>query len=310
MPGKKISIRKVLVALSWMLVGATLLVVLIAAINRTNDANCSVIKITIKGSGETSFVDRGDILSIIGAKTTRSFAGKSMQSIDLRGLENRIRKNVWVRDAELYFNADRELEIMVKERTPVVRVFTANGASWYMDTAGVYLPIVYGKAPVKLPVVTGLPEKLLKRRSGDSSLIARVLGIVEVLNKDPFWDAQIEQVVYTPEKQIELIPLVGNHRILFGNGSEAAKKFSRLKLFYEKVLIKTGMNYYATIDLGFAGQVVATRAAGISTPVDKNIVPYKLTIAPLQVSNPVSSESRHLSGPAPVTTALKQLKTR
>nr|MCU0386084.1 cell division protein FtsQ/DivIB [Flavihumibacter sp.] len=227
-----------------------------------------------------------------------------------RGLENRIRKNVWVRDAELYFNADRELEIMVKERTPVVRVFTANGASWYMDTAGVYLPIVYGKAPVKLPVVTGLPEKLLKRRSGDSSLIARVLGIAEVLKKDPFWDAQIEQVVYTPEKQIELIPLVGNHRILFGNGSDAGKKFSRLKLFYEKVLIKTGMNYYATIDLGFAGQVVATRAVGISTPVDKNIVPYKLTIAPLQVSNPISSESRLLSGPAPVTTALKQLKTR
>ena len=310
MPGKKISIRKVLIAFSWMLVGATLLVLLIAAINRTNDANCSLIRITIEGTGETKFVDRSDILSIIGAKTTKSFTGKAMQSIDLRMLETKIRKNVWVRDAELYFNADKELEIQVKERTPVLRVFTANGSSWYMDTAGMYLPVVYGKPPVKLPVCTGLPEKLLKRRSGDSSLIVRLLGIVEVLNNDPFWNAQIEQIVYTPEKQIELIPLVGNHRILFGTGTEAAKKFNRLKLFYEKVLIKTGMNYYATIDLGFAGQVVATRAPGISTPVDKNIVPYKLTIAPLQVSTPISSESRLLSGPAPVTTALKQLKTR
>lgn len=311
MSAKKISIRKILVALGWLLVGTTLVVILIAAINRTNEAGCASIKITIEGGEGTHFVDQADILGVIGAKNTRSFTGKSMKLINLHELENRLRKNVWVSEAEMYFNSDRDLEILVKERIPVIRVYTANGASWFMDRSGIYLPIEAGKPPVKLPVFTGLPEKLLMKRSGDSALIGRIIGIADCLKKDAFLDAQIEQVVYTPEKKIELIPLVGNHRILFGNGAEPDKKFKRLKLFYDKVLSKTGMNYYETIDLGFSNQVVAKKASGISTPVDKNKVPYRLTVAPLQVSNPVSSEYPSLAGSkSPGTTALKQLKTR
>lgn len=306
MPDKKISIRKVMVALGWMLVGTTLLVVLIAAINKTNDANCTAINIEIKGSGDYRFIDQSDLLTLIGAKSKISFNGKAMKSIDLRVLENRIRKNLWVREAELFFNADRELEIQVKERTPVARVFTANGASWYMDTAGAYLPIVVGRPPVKLPVFTGMPEKLLKKRSGDSSLIARLLNIVEQMKEDPFWNAQIEQVVYTPGKTIELIPLVGTHRILFGDGSNAAGKFRRLKIFYEEVLMKTGFDYYSTIDVGFAGQVVGTREGGISTSVDKNKLPYSLTASPLQVNNPISSETAAVSHPSPVSTTSRR----
>lgn len=291
-----------MIALGWMLVGSTLLVLLIAAINKTNDATCSGIHIEIKGTGDHRFVEQADLLTIIGAKSGKSFTGKPMKSIDLRKLETGIRKNVWVREAEIFFNADRELEILVTERTPVARVFTANGMTWYMDTAGAYLPVVTGKTPVKLPVITGMPEKLMKKRRGDSSLIARVLNIVDYLKADVFWNAQIEQLVYTPEKNIELIPLVGSHRILFGDGSNAAEKFHRLKVFYEEVLMKTGFEYYATIDVGFAGQVVGTRASGISTSVDKNKLPYKLTATPLQVNNPISSERTVVPRPSPAST--------
>lgn len=307
---KKISIRKVMVALSWMLVAAIILVALIAAINKTNDDSCAGVKVDIKGTGTDRFIDKSDVLALMGAKTAGSFKGKQMSSIDLRELETAIQKNPWVRDAELYFNSERELEVLVKERTPVARVFTAAGQSWYLDTAGAYLPLTVGKPAVRLPVFTGMPEKLMKKRRGDSSLIVRVLGIVDCLKEDDFWKAQIAQIVYTPEKRIELVPMIGTHRILFGDGHDANLKFRRLKTFYSEVLAKTGLDYYHTIDVGFANQIVGTRDERISTSVDKNKLPYKLTAAPLQVINPLSSGIPSKSRPAPVTTTSNERKPK
>jgi cell division protein FtsQ len=307
---KKISIRKLLVALSWSRVFALLLVVLIAAINKTNDASCADIRIEIRGTGDYRFIDKSDVLSLMGASSGKAFRGQNMASIDLRTMEQNIRKNPWVREAELYFNAERELEVLVKERTPVARVFTAAGQSWYLDTAGTYLPLAVGKPAVKLPVFTGMPEKLLKKRRGDSALIARVLSIVECMNKDPFWEAQIAQVVYTADKRIELVPVLGQHRILFGDGSDAEKKFRRLKKFYTEVLSKTGLDYYRTIDVGYANQVVGKKAGSISTSVDKNKPPYSLAAAPLQVNSPISSEAKSKSGPNPLTTTTGERKPK
>lgn len=290
MPDKKISIRKVGAAIAWLLVGSLVVVALVAAINRTNEATCASIKIAIRGEEKNRFIGKEDMLALIGAKSLKAFNGKAMSSLDLRGMENKINKNPWVLDADLYFNADRELEIIVTERHPIARVFTASGNSWYLDTAGKYLPLAPGKKPIALPVFTGLPEKLLKKRSGDSVLLTKLIAMVDLMNADPFWGAQVEQVVYTPQKTFEVIPLAGNHRILLGDGTDVVKKMNRVKFFYKQVINKTGLNYYQQIDASYANQIVARRADGISTSVDKNKVPYQYTAAPLQVSSTVSAD--------------------
>ena len=56
-----------------------------------------------------------------------------------------------------------------------------------------------------------------------------------------------------------MIPVVGNHRVMLGDGSDIASKFHRLYLFYDQVLKNIGFDKYKKIDVQYANQVVAER---------------------------------------------------
>jgi cell division protein FtsQ len=57
-------------------------------------------------------------------------------------------------------------------------------------------------------------------------------------------------------------PVVGNHVIVFGDGTDYDKKFKRLLLFYQQVLSKTGMDVYEKLNVQYARQVIGVRKAG------------------------------------------------
>jgi cell division protein FtsQ len=71
--------------------------------------------------------------------------------------------------------------------------------------------------------------------------------------------AQVSQVDITPAGTFEIIPSIGNHIILFGDGSNCRQKFHRLLTFYKEVLAKTGLNTYSVIHAGYDQQIVAVR---------------------------------------------------
>jgi hypothetical protein len=52
---------------------------------------------------------------------------------------------------------------------------------------------------------------------------------------------------------------VGKHMVQFGNGKDVEKKFRKLFIFYRDVISKTGWSRYAAVNVGYQGQVVATR---------------------------------------------------
>ncbi|MBC6490738.1 cell division protein FtsQ/DivIB [Flavihumibacter stibioxidans] len=292
---RKISTRKVVAAFIWLMAGAGLLVVLIAAINRSDDANCKGVEIEISGTKDYMFIDKSDVLEAIGAKGKNPFRGKPVASFNLRSMETKLAKNSWVQDAELFFDKDRVLQVRIREREPMVRIFTVSGNSWYLDSAGKYLPLSPGKAAVKLPVFTGMPERLKPSGKSDSALLAQIRGIADFLQEDPFWNAQVSQVVVGADRQFELVPLVGNHSIVFGDGNDYEKKFRRLAVFYREVLARTGFDYYDTINVQYDKQVVAVKGSAISTSVDKKIVTGNPTAASLPV---ISKEQIPASAPS------------
>ena len=60
-------------------------------------------------------------------------------------------------------------------------------------------------------------------------------------------------------KEIELIPRVGNHNILLGNINGYEEKFKKLKLFYSEGVKQTGWNNYKEINLKFKDQIVCVK---------------------------------------------------
>jgi cell division protein FtsQ len=79
------------------------------------------------------------------------------------------------------------------------------------------------------------------------------------LKKDPFWNAQIQQINVTATKELEFVPRVGDHIIFIGKPGNYEKKFDRLKIFYKKGLNEVGWNKYSRISLEFENQIICTK---------------------------------------------------
>jgi len=142
--------------------------------------------------------------------------------------------------------------------------------------------------------------------------------------KDTFWLAQVQQVVITGNRTFEMIPVIGNHTILFGDGSDYELKFHRLLLFYQQVAARTGFDRYSAVNVAYAGQVIGVKkgtvgkvdslqalkniqqlieashrlpADTLSTSVDNNIVVSAASGAILPVLNNRPDSTRTASGP-------------
>jgi cell division protein FtsQ len=263
-----INIRRILSVTLWCIVGAGVLVLLVAAIRYRNNNTCKGFRINISGaSSGPLFIDRKELSDILASAGAGKTSNKPIVSFDLRRLESTLEKNVWIRDAQLFFDNNGILRVNVVEREPIARIFTNDGNSFYIDSSGVQLPLS-GKLPAKLPVFTGYPSPKIRLHGQDSLLIDRIRALGGFIRQDPFWTAQIAQVDITSAGNFDLIPMIGNQVIGFGDGADYQQKFHRLFLFYKEVLIRTGFSKYSRIDVSYAGQVIGTHAGNQSNRLD------------------------------------------
>lgn len=252
----KKTIRKVLFAGIWLVIGGGLLTLLVAAIGKKNKDICKDIDISIRANSGRSFIQKSDLLQLMNATTHGKITGKSLSKVDLHLLEASLEKNVWIENAQLYFDNKNVLHVAVDERDPIARVFSTDNRSFYVDNFLKKLPLS-DLAIAKVPVFTGYPEKISKQK--DSVLLSQVRDIAEFILNNSFWMSQVAQININDGQKFEMIPVVGNHIVELGDGSDIEAKFGRLMTFYKEVLSKTGFNKYATIDVQFARQVVAAK---------------------------------------------------
>lgn len=262
---KKAIIRKVIVLAAWFLVIAGITTLLIAANNKKKEHICREVVVGIKAPGEKFCIEESDIKEQLEKAANGSLINRPLTSISLVALEKTLEKDQWIRDAELYFDRDDVLHVLVEEREPIARVFTTGGASFYMDSSGHRMPLLE-KLSIRLPVVTGFVNAR-KLNARDSVMLRQMKDVVKVITKDPFWNAQVGQIDITAERKFELIPVIGDHVIRIGEGEQTQEKLDRLLLFYKQVLSKAGFNKYSVVDVQFAGQVIGEKK-GSSSKVD------------------------------------------
>ena len=242
----------------WCVAGSGMLVLLIAAIKIRNSKACTGYKIVINGNTNHLFINNKMVENIITDSGAQKLQGKAISAFNLKNTESKLKKNVWIKSAELFFDNNELLRVNITEREPIARVFTSGGNTFYIDSNGMQLPVP-AKLPVKLPVFTSYPYDEIKTHGADSILLNDMTTLGNYILNDSFWMAQIDQIDITKSNTFEMIPVVGNHTIEFGDGSDYKEKFARLFIFYKDVLSKTGFNKYAKIDVQYKGQVIGTR---------------------------------------------------
>ena len=256
-----------------------LLVLLVAAIGKKKRQHCNDFIVSIKGAENNLFIDQKDVTKVLETAMNGSVKGQPISNFNLRKLEQTLKDNTWVRDAELYFDNRDVLHVSVHEREPIARVFTTAGRSFYIDSGARRMPLS-DKMSARVPVFSGFPEKkVLTKR--DSVMLNDMKKTAWFILNDPFWMSQAEQIDIVSCGlncwQFEMVPTVGNHIVRLGTGDDIEKKFHRLFVFYDQVLKKTGFDRYNTIDVQFSGQVIGSN----EKPAKVDSVQLKLNIEKL-----------------------------
>lgn len=251
-----INIKKILVTLLWCAIGVAGIVLLQAGMHSQAVKTCKEVSVSITGVSNNFFIDKADVKNIIKNYTGGEPVGKTLQSFNLKDIENQLEKDTWIKNAELYFDNNDVLRVHVDEREPAARLFATDGGTFYIDTSITILPLSE-KFSARLPVFTGFPKSSGKFTAADSSLLRAVLQVSEQLQADSFLMAMIDQVDITPQGNFELVPKIGNQTIVLGDATDVAEKFAKLKMFYSKVISVAGWSKYSSINLQYKNQVVA-----------------------------------------------------
>jgi cell division protein FtsQ len=234
-----------------------LLVLSVAAIGKKNKEHCKDYVVKIKGAKDNLFIGERDVLKLVTAATQGKIKGEPIAEFNLKKLEQELKENAWIQTANLYFDNRNVLHISVVENSPIARLFTTGGKSFYIDSSARKLPLS-DKLSARVPVFTNFPDKRLLSEK-DSALLNDVKKTAWFILHDTFWMSQTEQIDITEHRTLEMIPTVGNHVVKLGNGDDIDKKFHRLMVFYQQVLSKTSFDKYNFIDVQFNGQVIGTK---------------------------------------------------
>ncbi len=237
--------------------------------SRQKDVHCKSVNITIDESEGNFFVEQNDIMNMIHDKWG-ALVGKRMDAINMNVLETMIQNNPFILRAEVFSTIDGEVNIDVKQREPVLRIINSENQSFYIDKKGMFMP-VSDKFASYVPVASGnIPDRyvdgsVVKNRNEiqsntyNKTLLEQLFEVAMFTGNDGLWSAQFVQYYVNEAGDIELIPRVGNQRIILGDTQNMKEKFDKLLLFYQKGMKASDWNKYNTINLKFADQVVCTK---------------------------------------------------
>lgn len=252
----------------WVFLSVGLLLILGFVDHIQAEKPCVDIKIEIDHSNGNYFVEEEDIYAMVYHKMD-TLKGKPIAFINSEKLEYKINNHPSVSNTEVYKTIDGILKIRVEQRTPIVRIFSYNGDSYYLDSTGSVMPpskkytsrvfVANGHIYDSFLKVSNLNARLVTDTIKHKTLIDDIFTMAEFIRNDELWKAQIEQLYVNKDFEIELIPRVGNHRIVVGDATNIKSKLDKLKVFYAKGLNKTGWNEYSVINLKFANQVVCKK---------------------------------------------------
>lgn len=265
---KKKTIFKILAITAWSAIGAGILVLLVSAVQKERAERCRDVVVEFNEQQSFRMLDEQEIISALFPDQQRNHPkGKLVNFANLYSLEKQLEKNPWILNADLFFDQQHVLHIMVSQRTPVARLFTPEGNSVYMDDTYKVLTLKANDV-ISLPVFANFYIHPEQASAEDSSLMSRVVGLAQYIAKDEFLMAQIEQVHINPDNSFELVTQVGDQSVLLGTRSDWENLFIKLKSLYSHINKEEGWSKYSSIDLQFRDQVVCVKRGSSFKVVD------------------------------------------
>ncbi|MDR0799379.1 MAG: cell division protein FtsQ/DivIB [Dysgonamonadaceae bacterium] len=240
--------RIILISLAALL--AAYLVFAVVCLNRKakEPTVCNQLVVELVDAPENRAIGETGVIQVL-QKAHLNPVGKDLSQVSTANIEQTLETNRFVKQAKCYKSINGDVHVTIRQRTPVLRIITAN-ANYYIDDEGKSMPVPENYSAY-VPVATGAIKETFAQKE--------LYELILFLQKDKYWNDKVEQIYVDANQEIELTPRIGNHQILLGKSENYSEKLSKLKLFYNKGLDKVGWNKYSQINVKYKNQVVCTR---------------------------------------------------
>ena len=193
---------------------------------------------------------------------------KKYNELELAYVEKTLTQMPEVKTAEVYTYLSGKWKVEVDLRQPIARIFNRNGSSCYLDKDGKLMPLSQHYTAHVVTVDGNINETDFSKSvndiiNNDSLKTIEVLDdLYEISNyvcSDDFLSAQITHIHINEFNEFELIPRVGDQRIMFGDAEAVPGKFKKLEYFYTEGISRAGWENYDTINIMYESQVVCSK---------------------------------------------------
>jgi cell division protein FtsQ len=258
--------RKILIGFAWVTSIGGIIALMSFIEYKKAGVVCTDVKIYIPGN--QYFIDKDEVDNILQVKNN-ALIGHKLEDINIHALENKLRANPFIEFAKVYMEMDGVIHVEISQRQPILRVVNKFDQDFYVDQHGLKMPLSQNFT-AKVLVATGEIDELFGNRvdSLHNDITKSLFRTADFIRKDSLWSAQIVQIYVNTNHELELIPRVGNHRILLGNADSLATKFGNLLVFYKQALPMVGQDAYKIINIKYANQVVGIKSEALLSKLD------------------------------------------
>ncbi len=248
----KVEIKKILFI---SVIALVMFVIIGFASVKNSSKQVNAVEVVILDQNGDFFTDKLEVLNLLNAENTDYVLGLSLDQLDLKTLEERVEKNPFIKDAQIYRDIKGNLIVSVRQAQPIARIINRKGPDQYIDAEGDFLP-VNSRHTARVPLIEMERSFSWETNINETEYGTKVFDLVNYIREDKFWDAQIAGLVIAKNGELTLMPQVTKQEIKFGMPEDFEIKFKKLKVFYKEILPNKGWNTYNTVNLKFKDQIV------------------------------------------------------
>ncbi|MFN7491777.1 MAG: cell division protein FtsQ/DivIB [Cyclobacteriaceae bacterium] len=219
-------------------------------------AVCKDIVVELDNLSENHFLDEADVLHLVEG-SGEPVKGVGINRIKLKEIEKKLKYDKHILDAELFGDLKGNLIVNVELRRPIARIVQNDAPDAYIAEDGVIMP-VSEKYTARVVLISGAVKPLLESEDLNRTEEGiQLMAMIEFINADPFWKAQVAQLDIQKNGKVIIYPQVTGQLVEFGKPENLEVKFKKLMVFYKEILPTRGWTRYERVNLEYEGQVVA-----------------------------------------------------
>jgi cell division protein FtsQ len=234
-----------------------LLTVCISFVDKKYNAKTvTTIDININNEYKNYFINEKDVLRTVTDDGQTKIIGMLFSELNLDIIEDKIRKNHFVEDVEVYKELNGALSVNIYQSRPIARLVSNQMQDRYVSDKGKILP-VSRRYTARVILIDG-PYADNKKLTNlyDTETGAQLMELLEFIEKSTFWKAQIAQLHIDASGNIKMYQQVGKQVIDFGKPEMIESKFRKIEIFYEEIMPTKGWNTYNRVSVKFKNQIV------------------------------------------------------